>query len=85
MILLMDSKEIREKLINIVKPYVKETSLLASVTDDTSLLGDLKVNSARLVDMVLSIEEDFDIEIPDEELEKLKKIGDFVDFIQAKL
>ena len=81
----MDTKEIREKIINIVKPYVREEALLSSMTDETRLLADLKVNSARLVDIVLSLEEDFDIEVPDEEIEKLKKIGDLVSFIQAKL
>ena len=81
----MDAKEIREKISFIIKPYVREESLLASMTDDTKLREDLNVNSARFVDIILSIEDDFDIEVPDDETGNLNKIGDLINLIQAKL
>lgn len=81
----MDAKEIREKVIRIIKPYVREASLLASLRDDASLVKDLEVNSARFVDIVLSIEDEFDIEVPDEEIGKVKTISDLLGLVQANL
>ena len=51
---------------------------MASMTDDTKLREDLNVNSARFVDIILSIEDDFDIEVPDDETGNLNKIGDLI-------
>ena len=81
----MNKEEIQKKITEILRPFVRESSSLDTMTGDTKLIEDLKVNSARLVDIVLSIEEEFDIEMPDEELDKLKTIGNFVGFIEGKL
>lgn len=47
------------------------------------ILKDLKVNSARLVDVVLEIEDAFEIEVRDEDADKVKTIGDAVKLILA--
>ncbi len=54
------------------------------VTSEASITEDLGADSLDVVDLVMSIEESFDIEIPDEEVENIKTVGDIVKFIEAK-
>ena len=54
------------------------------VTTDASITEDLGADSLEVVDLVMSIEESFDLEIPDEEVENIKTVGDIVKFIEAK-
>lgn len=55
-----------------------------SVTMESLISDDLGADSLDVVDMVMSLEEEFDIEIPDEEIETMKTVGDIVKFIEAK-
>jgi acyl carrier protein len=55
-----------------------------AVTLEASIADDLGADSLDVVDLVMSIEESFDIEIPDEEVENIKTVGDIVKFIEAK-
>ena len=50
----MDEKQIFEKMIDILKLYMKDPSLLEKATLQTHILDDLKVNSARLVDVIIN-------------------------------
>lgn len=52
------------------------------VTLDSVLLEDLGADSLDLVDLVMTFEDEFDMEIPDEELENIKTVGDIVKFIE---
>lgn len=52
------------------------------VTMEVSLSDDLGADSLDLVDLLMSIEDEFDVEIPDEEVEKLKVVGDLVHYIE---
>jgi len=54
------------------------------VTLDSVITDDLGADSLDVVDMVMSLEEEFDVEIPDEEIEAMKTVGDIVKFIEAK-
>jgi acyl carrier protein len=81
----MEQKEVFEKVVGILKPFVKNTDALATVAMETSILKDLKVNSARLVDVVLEIEDNFGIEVKDEDADKVKTVGDAVSLILAKV
>lgn len=54
------------------------------VTAEASITEDLGADSLDVVDLVMSIEESFDIEIPDEEVENIKTVGDIVKFIETK-
>ena len=54
------------------------------VTADANITEDLGADSLDVVDLVMSIEESFDLEIPDEEVENIKTVGDIVKFIEAK-
>lgn len=46
---------------------------------------DLGADSLDVVDLVMSFEEEFDIEIPDDQVEKIKTVGDIVKFIEEKV
>jgi acyl carrier protein len=80
----MTHEEAFEKIIKILTPHVKNQAALDTVNEDTSILDDLKVNSARLVDVVLAFEDDFDIEIADEEVDLINTIGDCLKLVLAK-
>lgn len=80
----MNHEEAFEKVVKILTPHVKSPEALESASDDTHILDDLKVNSARLVDVVLAFEDEFDIEIPDEDVDTVNTIGDCVKLILAK-
>lgn len=54
------------------------------VTRDVSF-ADLNADSLAVVEMVMAFEEEFAIEIPDEEAEKLKTVGQAVEYIEAKM
>ncbi len=78
-------KEIFEKMVNILKPYTKNLELLEKAAEDTHILDDLQVNSARLVDVIIACEDVFDIEIDDDEADEIRTIGDAVRVISNKL
>jgi acyl carrier protein len=52
------------------------------VSSSTSFTRDVGADSLDLVELVMELEEDFDITIPDEEAEKIKTVGDAIDYIQ---
>ena len=52
------------------------------VTMDSSLIGDLDMDSLDVIDLSMSIEDAFDLEIPDDEIEKFKTVGDIVRFVE---
>jgi len=81
----MEEKEIFEKLIAILKNYTKDPSLLEKATMNTHIIEDLKVNSARLVDVVIKCEDEFGITIEDDEADKIRTIGDAVELVKKKL
>jgi acyl carrier protein len=80
-----DEKQIFDKVVDILKPYAKNPDALASVSHETDILGGLKVNSARLVDVVLAFEDAFGIEVADDDADKVQTVGDAVRLIQGKL
>lgn len=79
------SNEIFDKVKSIVAPYCKNTEALEAATEGTSFLADLSVNSARLVDIVIDFEDEFDIEVSDEEADEIRTIGDAVKVINEKI
>jgi acyl carrier protein len=81
----MTQSEIFDRVVKILTPYVKNPEALASVSEKTHILDELKVNSARLVDVVLEFEDAFDIEIADEDVDSVETVGNAVELIQAKL
>lgn len=56
---------------------------VASITPATSLMADLEADSLDAVEIIMAIEDEFGVEIPDEEAEKFKNIGDIVKYVEA--
>lgn len=74
----MTREEIQNKLRQIIEPYVQDKNALDNLSGDTDMLRDLKVNSAHLVDIILDMEQEFDIEIDDETAETMVTVGQAV-------
>lgn len=81
----MTREEIFTKVVEIVRPFAKDKDALTAAKLETNILDDLKVNSARLVDVILEFEDEFDIEVEDEDADSVNTIGDAVDLIAAKV
>lgn len=71
-----------EKIKNII---VEQLSVDESmVTMETNLMKDLEADSLDAVEIIMAIEEEFDIEIPDEEAEKFQVVGDLVKYVEEQ-
>ncbi len=81
----MDKQEILDNVKGVIKNYVKDPAVLESAGMETSILDDLKVNSARLVDIIIQFEDTFDIEIDDDDADGIRTIGDAVDYIAGRI
>jgi acyl carrier protein len=81
----MSDAEVMTRVVTILTPYVKNGEALASVGPTTHILDDLKVNSARLVDVVLAFEDEFGIAIADDDVDAVNTVGDAVQLISSKL
>ncbi len=56
-----------------------------SIMDRESTFKEMKADSLDVVQALVAVEETFDIEIPDEEAQKFRNFGDFVDFVQQEV
>ncbi|MCP9200414.1 phosphopantetheine-binding protein [Gramella sp. GC03-9] len=81
----MSEKEIIQKLKRIVEPYVQRNEGLDNFHEETDFLRDLEINSANLVDVILDVEDEFDITIDNESMEGMLTVGDAKNIIQHKL
>lgn len=81
----MDKKGAIIKLKEIVKPYVKNEGALEKIDENTDFINDLNINSANLVDVILDVEEVFDIEIDADSMEKMRDVKSALAVIEEKL
>ena len=79
------NNEMLNRLRPIVATYAQNKEALDTITEDTDFIKDLKINSANLVDVVLDIEEEFDIEIDNESMEQMLNVRIALSVIEAKL
>jgi len=56
----------------------------ADIQEDQDFIEDLKADSLAIVEVVLALEEQFEIEIPDEDTEKIKTVRDAIEYIKAQ-
>lgn len=80
----MTKEAITNKLTILVKPYVQNEEAYNNLTEDTDFINDLEINSANLVDIVLDVEDEFDIEIDNDSMEKMLSVKAVVAIIQEK-
>jgi acyl carrier protein len=81
----MDREATIEELKGIVKPYIQNEEAFETLTEDTDFINDLKINSANLVDVILDIEEKFDVIIDNESMEKMVNVKAAIGIIEAEL
>jgi acyl carrier protein len=74
-----------EELKQIVKPYVPNPELLDHLTAETDFIKDLSINSADLVDIILDIEEKFDIIVDDEGMQHMLTVKAAIAIIEQEL
>ncbi len=74
-----------EQLKEIIKPYVPNTERLENLSPETDFIKDLEINSANLVDIILDIEEKFDINIDNEGMEKMVNVKAALGIIDQEL
>lgn len=79
----MERDKIRLEFVTMIRPFVRSLNG-DQITDETLLVDDLNVNSARLVDIMLEMEDRFAILIADEEASALTTVGGAIDLIVAK-
>ncbi len=75
--------EIEEKVLQIVSEQMSVDK--SEITRETSFVNDLNADSLDTVELVMELEDEFDLTIPDDEAEKLKIVGEAVDYIQQQL
>ena len=81
----MTNKKLIASLQKIIKPYVQDQEAFKNLSDETDFINDLKINSANLVDIVLDLEDEFDIEIDNDSMEKMLSVKAAIDIIETKL
>ena len=70
----MTREELIHSLKKIVKPYAQDLEAFNNLSEETDFIKDLKINSANLVDVILDIEDEFDIEIDNDSMEKMLSV-----------
>jgi len=77
--------EIKKEIIEILKKYAINKKIFENLPENPHITNDLKINSARLVDIIIDTEEKFNIEIENENLKKLIYLNDIVTLIENKI
>jgi len=81
----MTKEELITKLTVIVKPYIQNEEAFKSLNENTDFINDLEINSANLVDIILDVEDEFNIEIDNDSMEKMLSVKATVEIIQIKM
>ena len=81
----MTSDERYKKLRTIITPYLPEDITPDAIRKESHLINELNINSANLVDIVLDVEDAFDITLENEDMDDMQTVGDALGIIDAKL
>jgi acyl carrier protein len=79
----VSDQDIEVKVIQIVSEQMSVDK--GEITRQTSFVNDLNADSLDTVELVMELEDEFDMTIPDEEAEKLKTVGEAIDYIKKQL
>jgi acyl carrier protein len=77
--------DILKEIIQIIEKYAFDKSKLQNAGAKSNIIADLKINSARIVDIILDIEEKYDIEIADDDIPKMITVEDAVNIIKKEI
>lgn len=73
-----------EKVVKIIREQLGVDDA-TTVTKETSLMNDLEADSLDAVEIIMAIEDEFGVEVPDDEAEHFKNIGDIVAYVEKNL
>ncbi len=73
---------VEEKVIGIVSDQLDTPK--DDISRESSFVDDLKADSLDIVELVMALEDEFDIKIPDEDYDKIKSVGDVISYIEEK-
>ena len=79
----MSEQSVEERVINIVCEQLGTSR--DKITQETSFINDLGADSLDTVELVMEFEDEFGINIPDEDAEKIQTVGDAVSYIKEKM
>jgi acyl carrier protein len=74
--------EVQEKVIKLVSEATKMDA--GNISAATNFIDDLNLDSLDMVELMMKMEDEFGIEIPEDETENLKSIGDVVNYLKSK-
>ena len=81
----MNKEEMIAGLKEIIKPYIQDEDAFANLSEETDFINDLKINSANLVDVVLDIEDKYDIIIDNDSMDSMMDVKSAMTVIASKL
>lgn len=79
----MDRAELEERLLDLVASTLQIPR--EEVKPEATFADDLKVDSLGVVDLLMALEDEFHITIPDEEAENIRTVGEAIDLVASKL
>jgi len=77
-------EDVKADLLEIIRPYLPEEIEVNEVSEDKHLINDLKINSAHIVDIVLDIEDKFNIMIDDDAIGEMNTVQDSINMVIKK-
>ncbi|WP_282180001.1 acyl carrier protein [Maribacter stanieri] len=81
----MQEEEKYQKLKDIIKIYLPEDVTITDVEKNSHFMNNLNINSANLVDIVLDVEDAFDIRLENDDMDQMQTVNDAMAIIDAKL
>ena len=81
----MKPEELIAKLKKIIMPYVQDEEAFKKLSSETDFIRDLKINSANLVDIILDVEDEFNIKIENDDMEKMISVEGAMGIINTRL
>lgn len=80
-----DKTKMIEELKSIVKPYIQDENAFKNMHENTDFINDLKINSANLIDVILDIEDKYDIELDNDSMDKMLNVKAALTIINKKI
>ncbi len=81
----MKHDELITKLKRIILPYIQDEKAFQELSMETDFIRDLKINSANLVDIVLDVEDEFNIKIENDDMEEMISVEGAMGIIRTRL
>lgn len=75
--------DVKERVINIVKKHFGNPA--KEITENTDFVNDLGADSLASVEFLLELEDEFDVEVPEDQAEKIKTVGAAISYIEEQL